>query len=245
VAVTRLRWLSPSGHYVPAVTADQMREIDRVAVEETGPNLLQMMEHAGRTLALQCLAIAGSEWRQQRMLVLAGAGGNGGGGICAARHLANRGALVTLVLADSLAAGGVPACQHRVYTGTPGRQIDPDAVTTEQPALVIDALVGYGLSAAPRAITADLIVWANASGATILSLDVPSGVDATTGATPGAAIQPRWTLTLALPKTGLRPENAGQLVLADIGIPAETFRRAGVTMVNPFGDRFRIPLTAP
>jgi NAD(P)H-hydrate epimerase len=206
------------------VTADQMREIDRVAVEETGPNLLQMMEHAGRTLALQCLAIAGPEWRQQRMLVLAGAGGNGGGGICAARHLANRGALVTLVLADTLAAGGVPAFQHRVYTGTPGRQIDPDAVTTEQPALVIDALVGYGLSAAPRAITADLIVWANASGATI---------------------QPRWTLTLALPKTGLRPENAGQLVLADIGIPAETFRRAGVTMVNPFGDRFRIPLTAP
>jgi NAD(P)H-hydrate epimerase len=206
-----------------------MREIDRVAVEETGPNLLQMMENAGRNLALQCLEVAGPEWRHQRMLVLAGAGGNGGGGICAARHLANRGALVTLVLADTLAAGGVPAFQHRVYTGTPGRQIDPDAVTTEQPALVIDALVGYGLSAAPRGITADLIAWANASGAPILSLDVPSGVDATTGATPGAAIQPRWTLTLALPKTGLRPENAGQLVLADIGIP---------------GDQFRIPLTA-
>ena len=50
-------------------------------------------------------------------------------------------------------------------------------------------------------------------------------------------------MTLALPKTGLRPYNCGQLVLADIGIPAGTFRRAGLAYISPFGDRFRIALT--
>jgi len=59
----------------------------------------------------------------------------------------------------------------------------------------------------------------------------------------GIAIRPRWTMTLALPKTGLRPDNCGQLVLADIGIPAGTFRRAGLAYISPFGDRFRIALT--
>ncbi|MBI2187061.1 MAG: NAD(P)H-hydrate epimerase [Acidobacteria bacterium] len=220
-----------------------MREIDRIAVEETGPNLFQMMENAGRNLALQAIEVLGPDWRERHVLVLAGAGGNGGGGICAARHLANRGAAVTLVLAAPLPAGGVPAFQYHVYTGTPGRQIDAAAVREERPDLLIDALMGYGLTTAPQGIAADLITWANGTGAPILSLDVPSGVDATTGDIPGVVIRPRWTMTLALPKTGLRPEHAGQLVLADIGIPAEAFRRAGLAFVRPFGDRFRIPLT--
>jgi NAD(P)H-hydrate epimerase len=220
-----------------------MREIDRIAVEETGPNLFQMMENAGRNLALQTLEILGAEWRERQILVLAGAGGNGGGGICAARHLANRGAAVTLVLAASPPAGSVPAFQHLVYTNTSGRETAADALRHERPELLIDALIGYGLTAAPRGIAADLITWANGSGAPTLSLDVPSGVDATTGETPGVAIRPGWTMTLALPKTGLRSENAGHLVLADIGIPSETFRRAGIASVSPFGDRYRLPLS--
>jgi NAD(P)H-hydrate epimerase len=228
---------------VPAVTAVGMREIDRIAVEETGPNLFQMMENAGRNLALQTLDILGADWRERHTLVLAGAGGNGGGGICAARHLANRGANVTLVLAAPLVAGGVPAFQHHVFTSTSGREIPADDVHGERPDLLIDALIGYGLSAAPEREVAALITWANGSGVPILSLDVPSGVDATTGETPGVAIRPDCTITLALPKTGLRSENAGHLVLADIGIPSEAIRRAGIAVVSPFGDRFRIPLT--
>jgi NAD(P)H-hydrate epimerase len=228
---------------VPAVTADGMREIDRIAIEETGPNLFQMMENAGRNLALQAIEVIGPAWRERHVVLLAGAGGNGGGGICAARHLANRGADVTLVLAAPLPAESVPAFQRHVYEGTAGREIGAGALRDERPALIIDALIGYGLSAPARGITAELIAWANESATPILSLDVPSGVDATTGSTPGIAIQPRWTMTLALPKTGLRPDNCGHLVLADIGIPAGTFRRAGLAYVSPFGDRFRIPLT--
>lgn len=239
----RLRYLTAGGLEVRPVTASEMREIDRIAVEETGPNLFQMMENAGRNLALQAIEVLGPDWRERHILVLAGSGGNGGGGICAARHLANRSANVTLVLAAPLTPGGVPAFQHHIYTATAGREIDQAAVHQEQPDLLIDALIGYGLTTVPRGTAADLIAWANGTGAPILSLDVPSGVDATTGERRGLAIRPRWTMTLALPKTGLHPENTGQLVLADIGIPAEVFRRVGLATVSPFGDGFRIPLT--
>ncbi len=242
MALTPIRYLTDGGMEVPAVTAAGMREIDRIAVEETGPNLFQMMENAGRNLALQAIEFLGADWRERRILVLAGAGGNGGGGICAARHLANRGAAVTLLLAGPLPVGGAPAFQHHVYRNTSGREIAADALHRERPDLLIDALIGYGLTAAPRGMAADLITWANGSGAPILSLDVPSGVDATTGEAPGAAIRPAWTMTLALPKTGLRSENAGHLVLADIGIPIGAFRRAGLVGISPFGDRYRIPL---
>jgi len=68
----------------------KMREVDRVAMDETGPNLFQMMENAGRNLAELAFEKIGEGWRNAKIVVLAGTGGNGGGGICAARHLANR-----------------------------------------------------------------------------------------------------------------------------------------------------------
>ena len=77
---------------------------------------------------------------------------------------------------------------------------------------------------------------------TILSLDVPSGVNSTTGEVVGEPIRPTATMTLALPKTGLLPEHTGDLELADIGIPEETFHLAGIRYVSPFDDRWRLPL---
>jgi hypothetical protein len=67
-----------------------MREVDRIAIEETGPNLYQMMENAGRNLALCAIDILGTDWSKAHVVVLSGTGGNGGNGICAARHVANR-----------------------------------------------------------------------------------------------------------------------------------------------------------
>lgn len=91
----------------------------------------------------------------------------------------------------------------------------------------------------------DRIAWANASGAPILSLDLPSGMNATTGQCPGACVQPSRTLTLALPKTGLAIGTAGDLWLADLGIPRATYERAGVDYTDPFGacDRVRLRLS--
>lgn len=236
------RFVTDSGREVPAVTADCMREIDRIAIEEAGPNLFQMMENAGRSLAELVLERLGSRWRTARIVVLAGAGGNGGGGICAARHLANRGADVTVVLAEPQGLTPLTAWQHRIYGSTDGRSVTGAAQERQTVDLVLDALIGYGLRRTPVGASRDLIRWANDSRATLVALDLPSGLDATGGTAPGDVVNAQITMTLALPKTGLHAPEGGELQLADLGLPATTFRRAGVAYMSPFGSRFRIPL---
>ncbi|MBI3998764.1 MAG: NAD(P)H-hydrate epimerase [Armatimonadetes bacterium] len=236
------RFVTEDGVEVPAVTAAQMREIDRGAIEETGPTLLQMMEHAGRSLARESLDRLGESWRRARIVVLAGPGGNGGGGICAARHLANRGVDVRLCLAAPDRLGDAAIFQREIYAQAGGQEVARGALDGARPTLIIDALLGYSLRGAPRPDMAALIRWAASSGIPVLALDVPSGVDATTGETPGDAVTATWTLTLALPKTGLRAAYTGDLVLADLGIPAAAFRRIGIPYTSPFGTRFRVPL---
>ena len=239
-----MSFFTPAGIEVPAVTTDQMREVDRIAIEETGPNLFQMMENAGRNLAEMTLERVGANWRQARVVVLAGSGGNGGGGIVAARHLANHGVTVELCLAAPDKLGEIPAWQYKIFRSTGGKEVSPRDLDKEAVLIILDALIGYSLQSTPRGAFAELIAWANSAGARILSLDVPSGMDSTTGETPGEFIESVWTMTLALPKTGLASGKAGQVTLADIGIPQETYRRIGLMYVPPFGDRFRVLLSA-
>ena len=87
---------------VPAVTTEQMREVDRIAVEEFGLGILQMMENAGRNLAENVMEMLGKA--KGEVTILAGSGGNGGGGLCCARHLHNRGFTVWVVLSKEAAA---------------------------------------------------------------------------------------------------------------------------------------------
>lgn len=231
----RFRFVTETGIEVPAISSAQMREVDRIAIQETGPNLYQMMENAGRDLALLGLELLGGAWRERRVVVLAGAGGNGGGGICAARHLANRGADVRLYVTAPGRLGEVPAFQRKIFQSTSGGELEARELAESAPGLILDALIGYGLRTAPEGPVADAIKWANASGAPILALDVPSGVNADDGGTPGVYIRARWTMALALPKTGLLPERTGELFLADIGIPEGTYRRIGLDYASPFG----------
>lgn len=237
------RFVTGFGVEVPAVTTDQMRDLDRIAMEETGPNLFQMMENAGRNLAQVAIDMLGRGWQAARIVVLAGPGGNGGGGICAARHLANRRARVALGLSDPDHIGEVPAMQRKIFHQTHGQEIEMSRIAEQRPDLIVDALIGYSLKAAPRGMAADLIRWANGTGAPILALDIPSGVDSTTGETPGDAITPQQTMTLALPKTGLLRAATGDLFLADIGIPEGAYRRVAAAFVPPFEDRFWVPVT--
>ena len=240
------KFLTAQGIEVPSVTTEQMIEVDRVAMKETGPNLFQMMENAGRNLALQAIDCLGENWQQANIIVLAGSGGNGGGGICAARHLANRGAKVQLCLSSPDRLKEVPQWQRHIFQSTSGEEIGiADLKASNEPIdLIIDALIGYSLRSAPRGNALELIYWANNTSAPILSLDTPSGVDSTTGETPGEYIHARWTMTLALPKTGLLPDKTGELFLADIGIPlgAYSWKTLQLKYTPPFGDRFCIPL---
>ena len=224
-----------------------MREVDRVAVEETGPSLLQMMEHAGLELALASLAMLGEGWPSARIVVLAGSGGNGGGGLCAARHLASRGANVLVVLGrPAEALSGAVAEQLRILREAPARVIPwSDAFDIGEADLVLDAIIGYSLRDAPVGPGMALIRAAQAAAAPVLSLDVPSGIDPDSGEAPGVAVRPARTLTLALPKQGMRRERCGDLWLADLGIPPGVFARAGLAFKSPFGDRSQIELGYP
>ena len=178
-------------------------------------------------------------------MVLVDSGGNGGGGICVARHLANRGAKVRLCLSSPDHLKEVPLWQHHIVQFTPGQEMTPSELTTSSAPVdpILDALIGYSLRSVSRGMALDLIQWANQTEAPILSLDIPSGVDATTGSTPGTSIHARWTITLALPKTGLLSEKTGELFLADIGIPTKTYTWGTLQLsyTPPFGDRYRIP----
>ena len=243
--MTSSSFVTSAGIEVPAVTADQMREVDRIAIEETGPNLYQMMENAGRNLAATTIRLLGPEWRDDTIVVLAGTGGNGGGGICGARHLANRHGEVIVVVSDETRLGEVPAQQLATYRGTNGRALGPGQLDDLHPSLIVDAVIGYSLSGPPRGAALHMIEWALNEGAPVLSLDVPSGIDSTTGGAPGAHVIASQTMTLALPKTGLDVAAVGDLWLADIGIPGETYRRAGLHIpVGLFGDEFIVPISS-
>ena len=240
-ALRGARWVTSHGLVVPVVSAETMAEVDRVAIEETGPNLFQMMENAGRSLAQVAMSSAGDT----PVLVMAGKGGNGGGGICAARHLLNHGVDVVVHLVEMNGLGEVPRRQLEIYESAGGSVVALDAAAGADFGMVIDAVVGYSLHGTPRGRVAESIAAMNSSNATVLSLDVPSGVPTSGDATPGQHVKADITLTLALPKLGLEPSNAGDVALADLGIPAETFVRAGVANYPKglFGTEFTVPIS--
>lgn len=231
---------------LPAVSASEMREIDRLAMEDFGIGLHQMMELAGVALARvvdQTLdSIDGA-----RVAVLVGPGNNGGGGLVAARHLANRGALVHVILARpvwqlnesarervaTLIAMQVPACV--VPWDLADGELDELLRGSD---LLVDALLGYSADGPPRGAVETLIERAVASGTNVISLDLPSGIDPDTGETASAAIAASATVTVALPKRGLLCEpghqRAGAIYVADIGLPAALYRRAGLEFPDPF-----------
>ena len=231
-----------SGQIVPAVTEDQMREVDRIAMEDFGLGVLQMMENAGRNLALNAMDMLGSH--TGKVTILAGSGGNGGGGICGARHLYNRGIKVHILLdREPNALSGSALAQLRILEKAGLRVEKPEDAERllNEAEIVIDALIGYSLRGAPKGRTADLISLSNQNASRVLSLDLPSGMDATTGETPGVVIRTERTLTLSLPKTGLRHLD-GELYLADIGIPPEVYHPLDIHFEPFFRDQYWIPL---
>jgi NAD(P)H-hydrate epimerase len=227
---------------VPAVSAVQMREADRIAAEEFGLGILQMMENAGRNLALHVIEMLGRA--KGRVAVLAGSGGNGGGGLCCARHLHNRGFEVEVVLSKAPETlRGAARAQLNVLcaAGVQPVAAEQAAAVIAQSELTVDALVGYSLRGAPRGRVAALIEICNRQSRRTLSLDVPSGLDATSGQARGAVVHGERTLTLALPKTGLR-HTLGALYLADIGIPPEVYESLGISFEPFFGARYWLEL---
>lgn len=214
---------------IPYLSLEEMIEVDRLMVDHFGIKLVQMMENAGRHLAeLARDRFLERDPRGKKVLILAGSGGNGGGAMASARNLHNWGAQVNLFLtkpADQLADTISHQAQINQKLGIipDSSDLPPDSY---QPDLIIDGIIGYSLKGAPRGRAADLIEWANAQDRPILALDLPSGLHASTGEVFPPAIKAFATMTLGLPKKGLKTPAVpvvGELYLADIGVPPELY----------------------
>ena len=228
----------------PFVTRAEMAEVDRLMVEELGIDLARMMENAGRSLAhlARVLFLDGNPVGKT-VTVLAGRGGNGGGALVAARRLHGWGARVQIVLAGGREEGAGPAGEQLAILRRLGVRIraegEPATLTQE---LVVDGLIGYGLSGPPRGRVAALIEWTNRQDAPVLSLDLPSGLDASAGLVTLPIVRATATLTLALPKVGLAAAGAdafvGKLFLADLGVPPSLY--SGPSLNREVGPLFAL-----
>lgn len=217
---------------VPFLTTEQMIEVDRAMIDDYRIDLARMMENAGRNLAqLARIRFLDGDPRGHRIAVLAGTGGNGGGALVAARRLHNYGAEVDVfVTRTDESFAPVPGQQLEIVRRMGieiGRAVD--VATADEPDLIIDGVIGYSLQGAPRGEAATLIRWMNEQSTPVLALDAPSGVGTTSGAVFEPAVRATATMTLALPKEGLRAPgiaaHVGELYLSDIGVPPELYSR--------------------
>jgi hydroxyethylthiazole kinase-like uncharacterized protein yjeF len=226
----------------PLPDAETMRTVDRWAIEEQGIPALDLMERAGAAVARAVERIA----PDGPVTVVCGKGNNGGDGLVVARLLREAGYEVDVVCAaspDEL-KGDAAANLERLPGPAPLR-LDgrPWAGPDEQrqrpfddPAAVVDAVLGTGFSGTPHGEAAEAIDAIERTGAPVVSVDVPSGVDASTGAIEGAAVRAAATVTFHAAKPGLwiRPgkDHAGTVETADIGIPRGAPMHARVGLIE-------------
>jgi len=225
-----------------AVTVEQMREVDRMMVEEIDVSIIMMMENASRNIAVLVRTMLGGSVMGKKIVILCGKGNNGGDGLGAARHLINFGAKVICLLTTEVVELKTNARQQydilhnsqaqvEAYHGSRCFSLLEDFIDAD---LLIDALIGYDLKGNPREPIATFIQKANESEKPILAVDIPSGLDGDTGKPHILTVKAHTTLTLALPKVGLLTESAkpyvGELYVADLSVPKTVYARLGITV---------------
>ncbi len=218
------------------LSVNEMRELDRKAIEDYGIPSLLLMENAGRSVAEASLKMLKSRKKGNRVTLVSGKGNNGGDGLVAARHLINSGMLVSVfIIAES----------EKSLKGDPGinygmlRKMKADIqflkgetweLEALEPAfrasdLIIDALFGTGLSHNLEDPYYSIVQSINESGRPILSIDIPSGLNGDTGTVMGIAVRADRTITLACFKSGLLkgkgPQYTGKVEIGYISIPAQ------------------------
>ncbi|MFN0244166.1 MAG: NAD(P)H-hydrate epimerase [Planctomycetota bacterium] len=221
---------------------EDLRAIDRLAVLEFGIPSIVLMENAGRGAAEVVLRVLGERraagLAADRVAIVCGPGNNGGDGAVVARHLANEGVTVEIVATHRLdALAGDAAIMRRIAEHM---EIPVHELATAEPVLaradvVVDALLGTGFTGEVRPALARVIECMNAvrsrapERATIVALDLPSGLDADGGHPSNATVVADWTITFAARKVGFRtPESArclGRVVVASIGAPRSLVER--------------------
>ncbi len=204
------------------LTREQVREVDRIAIEELGIPGIVLMENAGRNAAHEILDAFSPI---ARAVLFCGTGNNGGDGFVIARHLANAGVPVHIALAGKVEKLSPDAAvNYRICANMGWPIAAAESVELLPNDVVVDALLGTGFTSQVRAPLAKIIGRINAaSKRAVVAIDVPSGLDCDTGQPSNATIQADMTVTFVAAKVGFsKPpaaEYTGQIVTADIGAP--------------------------
>ncbi len=203
-------------------TSAEVAELDRHTTEDLGVDLKQLMEVAGLRSAEATVKLFKCHGEPCRtMTVLVGPGGNGGDALVCAKFLKLWGCKVDVILShEEEKLRQVTKDQLNIWRNYGGEVLDEPPDETDG---IVDGLLGYSLEGDPRGKSAELIKRANLSGAPILSLDVPSGLDATTGEIRDPCIKANMTVVYGVMKKGLETEigkeYSGKIELIDIGFP--------------------------
>ena len=213
------------------VTTAEIRTIEQRAIEEYGIPSVVLMENAGREATRQIQRILGNVYNK-KVAIFAGKGNNGGDGYVVARHLSNQGAKVKVFLIGSKAAVTGDALINLQIITAMGIDVnevvhdgdwDKIKIAMTFTDCLIDALVGTGFTDQLYGNMAQVVESINKTNKIVISIDVPSGVDADTGQIRGTAVKAQHTITFSLPKQGLLlypgASYAGDISVVDIGIP--------------------------
>ena len=218
-----------------SLSRDEVRELDRRAIEIAGVPGVVLMENAGRSVAaeIEKLVAAISLSRPGRVAVVAGAGNNGGDGYVIARHLNMRGIeTVTFLAAPAAKISGDARINLEILRKLGGevREIACDAGLAEQLRgfdVIVDAVGGTGIRGALRGAPAAAVEAINAAarGTPVVAVDIPTGLDCDTGLADGPAVRATMTVTFVARKKGFDAPGAsdwtGEVRVADIGVPAD------------------------
>jgi hydroxyethylthiazole kinase-like uncharacterized protein yjeF len=215
-----------------AITSREMRALE-VNAEYYGVSLLQLMENAGRNIALE---IASRFPRKQKTAFFCGLGGNGGDGFVAARHLLGMGYTVSVVLAGKAKHISHEAAVKNWCALQPLREsistwevVDSSAIPQMDADVVVDALLGTGTKGKLKPLITKLVEHINGLAAFKIAVDGPTGIESDTGEVLGNAVKADLTVTFHKAKAGLRnaKKHVGELVVRDIGFPTEIEAFAG------------------
>lgn len=211
-----------------AYTTRDVQKLEARAIDRLGIPVFTLMDHAGKAVAEAARSLTG---RNTSIIVLCGSGHNGGDGVAAARWLKGWGYSVTVLWLKNPSEWKGSAALHAAIAKRSGvrftsfESIRPTlrVTTLRRAQVIIDALLGTGFEGRLRLPAFDAISCMNASRKPIVSVDVPSGLNATTGQVPEIAVRARVTVTMSCLKTGFISRSAkpylGRLQIADLGIP--------------------------
>lgn len=217
---------------IKSLTREEVRRMDRYAIDRLGVPGVVLMENAGCNVA-DAIEQFLDGFAGKSIAIVAGAGNNGGDGFVIARHLANRGGkVVSFLVAPEEKTTGDAAVNLTIIRnlGHDIRQVTPEEIGKLSDSLgefdlIVDAAGGTGISGGLRGIIATAVEQINTAGRPVVAVDIPTGLDCDTGTAAGPAVKADLTVTFIARKKGFDTEGAGQytgrVIVADIGISPE------------------------